>query len=237
MSQNNDTPTLANIKNTNKLLPVMEWSIKTRQHASRFMDIGMAAMLILGLTAIANGMHEVYILNLSEKDQSTFLSLHAGFAWTIMTIYLWKLVVRQKKIYHYKINRTFGTQESQLHFPRIANYIFKSVSAFFLIAIIGACIYDPSMLLILAGPAGMAIISAKFFLGWKNETHTETSSNWDKYKFVTVDRKKNIIVIHQTNLMVGFEARLPDKLFDEYLKTLHTILPDDAIFSEEDWKW
>jgi uncharacterized membrane-anchored protein len=61
------------------------------------MDIGMAAMLILGLTAVANGMHEVYILNLSEKDQSTFLSLHAGFAWTIMTIYLWKLVVRQKK--------------------------------------------------------------------------------------------------------------------------------------------
>jgi hypothetical protein len=37
--------------------------------------------------------------------------------------------------------------------------------------------------------------------------------------------------------MVGFEARLPGKLFDKYLKTLHTILPDDAIFSEEDWKW
>lgn len=237
MSQNNNTPTLADSENTNKLPSIMEWSIKTRQHASMFMDMGMAAMLLLGLIAIANGTYEVYILNLSEKDQSVFLSLHAGLVWTIMTIYLWKLVVRQKKIYHYKINRTFGTLESQLHFPRIANYIFKSISALFLIAIIGACIYDPSLLILLAGPAGMAIISAKFFLGWKNETHTETSSNWDKYKFVTVDRKKNIIVAHQTNLMVGFEARLPDTLFDEYLKTLHAILPRDAIFSEEEWKW
>lgn len=150
----------------------------------------MAAMLLLGLTAIANEINKVYNLNLSEKEQSTFLSLHAGFAWTIMTIYLWKLVVRPKKNYHYKINQTFGIQESQLHFPIIANYIFKSISALFLIAIIGACIYDPSLLIILAGPAGIAIISARFFLGWKNEAHTETSSNWDKYKFVTVDRKK-----------------------------------------------
>jgi len=223
--------------NTINQRKLMEWTIKALPKNTFHMDIGMAIMTLLGLIAVANGLYENYILNLQEADQSVFLSLRFGTAMTLMSIYLWALVVRQKKIYHYTITESFGTQESKLHFPKIAGTTFKTISVAFLIFIVGLAIFEKSLILMIAGPAGMAVVAAKFFLSWDNTPQIETTSNWKKYKFVTVDRKRKIIVAHQTSKMVGFEARLPKEIFDQYLSTLHTLLPQDAIFTEAEWKW
>jgi hypothetical protein len=216
---------------------LMKWTIKALPQGTLHMDIGMALLTLLGLVAIANGAYENYFLNLPERDQSTFLSLHAGIVWTLMSIYMWALVVHQKTIYSYTITKTFGLQESKLHFPEAAGTIFKFISFVFLIFIIGLAIYEKSLILMLAGPAGMAVVAAKFFLSWENTPKTETSADWKNYKYVTVDKKRKIILAQETEFMVGFEAKLPSELFDRYLETLRSLLPASAIFTEADMKW
>jgi hypothetical protein len=216
---------------------LMTWTIKALPQGTLHMDIGMALLTLLGLVAIANGAYEVYFLNLSEKDQSTFLSLHAGIVWTLMSIYMWTLVVHQKIIYSYTITKSFGIQESKLHFPDSAGIIFKSISVVFLVFTIGLAIYEKSLILMLAGPTGMAILAAKFFLSWENTPKTETSAKWENYKYVTIDKKRKIILAQETEFMVGFEAKLPSELFDRYLVTLHSLLPESTKFTEADMKW
>lgn len=154
-----------------------------------------------------------------------------------MCVYLWTLVVRQKKIYTYTISDVSGIEESRLNFPKAAATTFKIISASFLASIIGITAYDPALSIMLAGPAGMAIIAAKFFLSWDNTPHIEKSSNWGDYKFVTIDRKRNIIVTQESELMVGFEARPTKELFENYIETLRKILPQNAVFTERDWIW
>lgn len=215
----------------------MKWTIKAKPRDTTHMDIGMAVITIIGLTAITNGLYETYILDLSEDNGSTFLNLRSGLIWTVIAIYLWKLVVHQKKIYSYIITNTRGTEESIIDFPKIAGMILKSISVLFFIFIITAIIYEPTSILILAGPAGMALIAGRFFLSWNNSPKLETSADWDKYKFVTIDKKRRLIVAQETDTMIGFEARLPENLFDEYLTTLKRLLPEDAVFSEKDWIW
>jgi len=73
-----------------------------------------------------------------------------------------------KKTYTYTITETVGTEESSVNFPKPFHIAFKAISALFFIIIIATIIYSPSSALILAGPAGMALIAAKFFLTWNN---------------------------------------------------------------------
>lgn len=216
---------------------LLKWTIKALPQGTLHMDIGMALVTILGLIAIANGVYENYFLYLTEKDQSTFLSLHAGIVWTLMSIYMWVLVVRQKTAYSYTITNSLGIQETRLHFPKTAGVIFKIISFAFLIFIIGLAIYEKSFILMLAGPAGMTVVAAKFFLSWENPPKIETSADWKNYKYVTVDKKRKIILAQETEFMVGFEAKLPNELFDRYLETLRSLLPENAIFTETDMKW
>ncbi|SDN14310.1 hypothetical protein, partial [Pseudomonas cichorii] len=58
------------------------------------------------------------------------------------------------------------------------------------------------------------------------------------HNFVTIDRKRSIIVIHCTDITTGFVARFPNKdLFEQYLQLLHSVLPPTAEFMEKDWEW
>lgn len=216
---------------------LMTWTTKAPPRDTVYMDIGMAILTLIGLTAITNGFYEIYVILLPEPERSVFLSLHAGIVWTLMCVYLWILVVRQKKIYTYTISDASGIEESRLNFPKAAATIFKVISALFLASIIGIIAYDPALFIMLAGPAGMAIIAAKFFLSCDNTPHIEKSSNWGDYKFVTIDRKRNIIVAQESELMVGFEARPTKELFENYIETLRKILPLNAVFTERDWIW
>ena len=216
---------------------LMEWTIKALPSDTLCMDIGMSIMTLTGLIAIANGVYENYFLHLLENEQSVFLSLRFGTVMTLMSIYLWTLVVRQKTIYRYTITDSFGVVESKLHFPKAAGTLFKSISILFLVFIIGLAVFEQSLILLLAGPTGMAVVAARFFIQWTNTPQIETSAEWSSYKFVTVDRKRKIILAQETEFMVGFEAKLPNELFDKYLDTLRSLLPAGAIFSEAEMKW
>lgn len=83
------------------------------------------------------------------------------------------------------------------------------------------------------------IISALNIMEWKPPpSELETSMVWEKYNAVTIDRRYRIIVIHRTDLTIGFEARLPNKeLFEQYLAFLRTVLPEVTTYREEVWKW
>jgi len=236
MELKNDTiPSEKPLKNQEKIL--MKWTIKAKPRDTTHMDIGMAIIIAIGIAAIINGIHESYILNLSEENGSVFLNLRAGIIWTLVATYLWILVIHQKKTYTYTITETVGTEESSVNFPKPFHIAFKAISALFFIIIIATIIYSPSSALILAGPAGMALIAAKFFLTWNNTPKIEKSSEWKEYKFVTIDKKRRLIVAQHTDIMIGFEARLPESLFAEYLSTLKELLPQDAVFTEKNWMW
>ncbi|GAB0066869.1 hypothetical protein IBA8402_26320 [Pseudomonas syringae] len=93
-------------------------------------------------------------------------------------------------------------------------------------------------LLFLIGPVAMAFIAAIKLLNWENPIHHEKSLPWGEYNFVTVDRKRLMIITHRTDITLGFEARFQHELlFNKYLNFLHTVLPSTAEFTEKAWKW
>ncbi|RMT29166.1 hypothetical protein ALP50_03726, partial [Pseudomonas syringae pv. spinaceae] len=74
-------------------------------------------------------------------------------------------------------------------------------------------------------------------LNWENPIHQEQSLPWGEYNFVTVDRKRLMIITHRTDVTLGFEARFKHEvLFNKYLNFLHTVLPPTAEFTEKAWK-
>ncbi|EGH99956.1 hypothetical protein PLA106_28061, partial [Pseudomonas amygdali pv. lachrymans str. M302278] len=92
-------------------------------------------------------------------------------------------------------------------------------------------------LLFLIGPVAMAFIAALKLLNWENPIHHEQSLPWGEYNFVTVDRKRLMIITHRTDVTLGFEARFKhEMLFNKYLNFLHTVLPPTAEFTEKAWK-
>jgi len=147
------------------------------------------------------------------------------------------MVVRQKSVYQYRITDQGGEVRYWPDFPKHFGTFFKCVSGLFLFVVICMIAVRPAFIWLLAGAGGMAIAGVRFFFGWENEKTHEISCHWDKYNFVTVDRNRRMIIAHQTNLTVGFEARLPKSLFDDYLKTLRSVLPPTAIVTEAPWKW
>ncbi len=92
-------------------------------------------------------------------------------------------------------------------------------------------------LLFLFGPVAMACIAAVKLLNWENPIHHEQSLPWGEYNFVTVDRKRLMIITHRTDVTLGFEARFKHEvLFNKYLNFLHDVLPPTAEFTEKAWK-
>ncbi|RMN14153.1 hypothetical protein ALQ65_02142 [Pseudomonas syringae pv. coriandricola] len=83
----------------------------------------------------------------------------------------------------------------------------------------------------------IAFIAAIKLLNWENPIHHEQSLPWGEYNFVTVDRKRLMIVTHRTDITLGFEARFKHEvLFNKYLNFLHTVLPCTAEFTKKAWK-
>lgn len=66
----------------------------------------------------------------------------------------------------------------------------------------------------------------------------EHSSPWHDYRYLTVDRKRRLLIPHISNLHVGFELRLPDPAsFEQCLALLRELLPDDVEYLERDWEY
>ncbi len=136
---------------------------------------------------------------------------------------------------HHKTN--CAHLEYYLHYPDFASSFFKGIA----IAVILIFVFIAALtgsLLFLVGPAAIACIAALKLLNWENPIHHEQSLPWDEYNFVTVDRKRLMIVTHRTDVTLGFEARFQHEvLFNKYLAFLHTVLPPTTEFAEKAWKW
>lgn len=212
---------------------IMEWSINSIAAAPK--KTTQAQVYII----TAFFLIFLYVLwlmwdNLSENISSIIAT---GTALAIFATYSILLGVRQKTVFKYSIYKDRGHLEYFLHYPSIANWLFKIAPALTILLFISVAIYTRS-LLFLIGPVAIALGSARFLLGWKNETHSKNSTPWHEYNFVTIDRKRLMVITHRTDPTLGFEARLPNKqLLDQYLSTIKILLPSTAVYTEKDWEW
>ncbi|GFM84498.1 hypothetical protein PSCICN_51900 [Pseudomonas cichorii] len=151
--------------------------------------------------------------------------------------YMIMLVIRQKTIFNYHVKTQSGSVEHFRHYPSFAGPLFKGIAIFTILLFLGVALVTGS-LLFLIGPAAISLGAARSLLNWENKIHYEESLPRNEHNFVTVDRKRTMIITHRTDITVGFEARFPNKdLFEQYLQFLHSVLPPTAKFMEKDWEW
>ncbi|WP_397452750.1 hypothetical protein [Pseudomonas sp. NA-150] len=209
---------------------LMCWTIKAHPHPMLAIDIMMAvgAMWPLGFTLYGY---------FGEHGENDFPLEYLGIFGLCLWLFLWLRGARQKTVYNYRITEQGGEVESWPDYPENMGAFFKWLSGISLFVVVCLIAVDPAFTWGLAGPVGIAIGGAKFFLGWKNEKKFESYPYWHLCNFVTVDRKRQMIITHQTRLDVGFDVHLSKELFDEYLATLKAVLPPTAVFTETPWKW
>ncbi|KAA8691207.1 Uncharacterized protein ALO80_00657 [Pseudomonas caricapapayae] len=211
---------------------VLNWKIKTLARSPREMMITQSTFIAVYLTGSTLFIWGGWIM-FSDSLYSlvgTILAL-AG----ILAYYLC-LLIRQKTIYNYTITTNHALVEYYLHYPDFASYFFKGMAIAVIMLFVFVAILTGSMLF-LVGPVAMACIAAIKLLNWENPIHHEQSLPWDEYNFVTVDRKRLMIITHRTDVTLGFEARFQHEvLFNKYLDFLHTVLPSTAEFTEKAWK-
>ncbi|RMN76912.1 hypothetical protein ALQ53_01930 [Pseudomonas cannabina] len=211
---------------------VFNWSIKTMARSPNeifWTQLGMIFICALPMSFCIWLGRDVYLENPSE-------ALFLVYTFTGAAIYLIALGVRQKTIYHYTIKTDRASVEYYLHYPDFASGLFKGIALFVIMLFVLVALITGS-LLFLVGPVAIAFVAAIKLLNWENPIHHEHSLPWGEYNFVTVDRKRLMIVTHRTDITLGFEARFQhDVLFNKYLNFLHTVLPSTAEFSEKAWK-
>ncbi|MFA0928287.1 permease [Pseudomonas syringae pv. tagetis] len=211
---------------------VLNWKIKTLARSPREMMITQSIFIAVYLTGSTLFIWGGWIM-FSDSLYSlvgTILAL-AG----ILAYYLC-LLIRQKTIYNYTITTNHALVEYYLHYPDFASSFFKGIAIAVIMLFVFVAILTGS-LLFLVGPVAMACIAAIKLLNWENPIHHEQSLPWGEYNFVTVDRKRLMIITHRTDVTLGFEARFQHEvLFNKYLNFLHTVLPPTAEFTEKAWK-
>ncbi|MEN1831314.1 permease [Pseudomonas lijiangensis] len=212
---------------------VMMWSIKTIDCPPKEL---MKVYLIIVMSNLLPFLYCAWLMwdTLTEDIDVLIGVACIGVAYAT---YLIVLVARQKTIFNYHIKNQSGSVEHFLHYPNFAGPLFKGIAIFTILFFLGVALVTGS-LLFLIGPAAISIGAARTLLNWENPTHNEESLPWNEYNFVTVDRKRFMIITHRTDITLGFEARFPNKeLFEQYLQFLHSALPPTAEFTEKDWEW
>ncbi|WP_024959756.1 hypothetical protein [Pseudomonas syringae] len=212
---------------------ILNWTIKTiAPHKKEVMRM----QLLLGLGHIA-----MFIFNVWVWWEAFTQEPHWLFILTLLFIgnylYFVTLLIRQKTIYNYTITTHHALVEYYLHYPDFASSFFKGIAIAVIMLFVFVAILTGS-LLFLIGPVAMAFIAAIKLLNWENPIHREQSLPWAEYNFVTVDRKRLMIITHRTDVTLGFEARFQHEvLFNKYLAFLRGALPPTAEFTERAWKW
>ncbi|WP_440092006.1 permease [Pseudomonas syringae] len=211
---------------------ILTWKIKTLARSPREMMITQSiffAIYMIGSTLYMWGGWIMFSDSLYSLV-GTILALAGIFA------YFTGLLIRQKTIYVYTIKADCATVEYYLHYPDFASSFFKGIAIAVILIFVFVAVLTGS-LLFLIGPVAMAFIAALKLLNWENPIHHEQSLPWGEYNFVTVDRKRLMIITHRTDVTLGFEARFKHEvLFNKYLNFLHTVLPPTAEFTEKAWK-
>ncbi|NAT15531.1 permease [Pseudomonas syringae pv. actinidifoliorum] len=211
---------------------ILTWKIKTLARSPREMMITQSiffAIYMIGSTLYMWGGWIMFSDSLYSLV-GTILALAGIFA------YVTGLLIRQKTIYNYTIKTDCAHLEYYLHYPDFASSFFKGIAIAVILIFVFIAVLTGS-LLFLIGPVAMAFIAALKLLNWENPIHHEQSLPWGEYNFVTVDRKRLMIITHRTDVTLGFEARFKHEvLFNKYLNFLHTALPPTAEFTEKAWK-
>ncbi|WP_397452748.1 hypothetical protein [Pseudomonas sp. NA-150] len=208
---------------------LMSWTIKAHSSPMFLIDTIMGSIALIPASFI------IYIYLLKHPGSNDDAILYSGIFGLCFWLFLWLRGVRQKTVYNYRITDQGGEVEYWEDYPENMGNFFKWLSVTSLIIIVCLIAVDPVFIWGLAGPVGIAVGGAKFFLGWENEKHHRVSSPWNEYNFVTVDRKRKMLVAHRTNLTVGFQIHLSKDLFDEFVDTLKVVLPPTAVFTEAPW--
>jgi hypothetical protein len=154
---------------------------------------------------------------------------------TIGTLAFFLKIARQKTAYHYKVYEDHASLDHHVFYSDLETAIIKTLAGICMLVFIGAALITGSVL-VLVGPAAIGFLAALRLMNWQNPVTHENSLPWGEYNFVTIDRKRKIIVTHRTDVTLGFEARLPDdELFEQYLSLLKASLPPTAEFTEKKW--
>ncbi|MCV4339693.1 permease [Pseudomonas capsici] len=213
--------------------PVMVWNIKTIDCPPNELIKAYIAVVVSGILPFLYCMWLMW----DSLPEAVNLLVGAGCASAIFATYLIVFAVRQKTIFNYQIKTQSGSVEHYLHYPDFAGPLFKGIAIFTILLFLGVALVTGS-LLFLVGPAAIALGAARTLLNWENPIHHRETRPWDMHNFVTIDRKRSIIVIHCTDITTGFVAHFPNKdLLEQYLQFLHTVLPPTAEFMEKDWEW
>ncbi|RMU73524.1 hypothetical protein ALP23_00847 [Pseudomonas syringae pv. apii] len=214
-------------------IDLLTWSIKTISRSPKetlVAELGVVFVCAIMLSFILWAGGDYYL-------QNPVHSIYQIVALTGAAIYIIALGVRQKTIYNYTIKTDRAHLEYHLHYPDFASSLFKGIAIAVILIFVFVALFTGS-LLFLIGPVAMAFIAAIKLLNWENPIHHEQSLPWAEYNFVTVDRKRLMIITHRTDVTLGFEARFQHEvLFNKYLAFLRGALPPTAEFTERAWKW
>jgi hypothetical protein len=154
---------------------------------------------------------------------------------TVAFLIFYLKVARQKTAYHYKVYEDHTSLDYHVFYSDLETAIIKTLACICMLVYVGVTLITGSILF-LVGPAAIGFLAALRLMNWQNPVTHVNSLPWDEYNFVTIDRKRKIIVTHRTDVTLGFEARLPDdELFEQYLSLLKASLPPTAEFTEKKW--
>jgi hypothetical protein len=166
-------------------------------------------------------------------ERPTFFFLYICVTITAIAFYL--KISRQKTEYRYEIYEDRATLDHNVYYSEREIKTIKLLAAICIMVFLGVALINGSILF-LVGPAAIVFLAALRLLNWKNPISHEKSLPFNEYNFVTIDRKRSVIVTHVQDLTLGFETRLPDdQLFDQYLDLLRRTLPPTAEFTEKKW--
>jgi hypothetical protein len=166
-------------------------------------------------------------------EEKLYFSIVALSAYSTALYVFW--IFRQQTVYTYSIFAEHCVCESFLDYPCWAEGFFKGLVFVACLFFIGIAVFTASLFPVI-GVSALVFIYAGRLLGWKNEVHHKESLPWEDHNYVTIDRKRKIVVVHYTCLSNGFEVRFPDhELLERFLCFLRQTLPSTAEFLERHW--
>ncbi|GAB7531931.1 hypothetical protein PS3A_43450 [Pseudomonas sp. 3A(2025)] len=146
-------------------------------------------------------------------------------------------MVRQKTLFNYRVYPDRIESDECLYYPDYTEDLFKGIVIILILAMIFLGIFTGSLLLAIFAPVFILLGTGGALMSWQRPLPKHRPGlPWDKFNFVTVDRKYHIIVQHCTDVTLGFEVRFPDNaLLEQYLAFLRTVLRPTVEYTEKVW--
>jgi len=215
---------------------IMTWMMKAMPQITSKINFALGSITLIPLSMILYGYFGAH-----PTDKYNFY-LHIGSVWFCGWLFFWRVVFRQKTVYHYRVTDQGIEEESYLHYPKHFRTFFKGFAIVLAIVVLGLISVDPVFIWMLAGPGGMAIMASKSLITWKNKI-SYGYFTWDLPNWIFIDRKRNLIVIkrrHDPSVPVEenylcFELYLPKGLLDEVLSIVKIYAPANIEYEEGRW--